>query len=175
MKKILFAVALAVLAYVGYTVYEFYNSLGLSPRGQATYQTEEITIDIDYGRPFKRGRKVFGGLVPYGQYWRTGANEATEIEFSKDVVFGDKPLPKGRYRLYTIPEAARWTVVLNSELMQWGKFEPNYDLDVLRVEVPVLNPKDDVEEFTIEFRPDSAGTKLAFRWNRTLTMVPITW
>ena len=175
MKKVLFGVLLALLAYGGYTIYEFYNSLGLSPRGQATYQTPDITIQLDYGRPMKRGRKVFGGLVPYGEYWRTGANEATEIEFSRDVVFGGQSVKKGRYRLYTIPEAARWKVVLNSELAQWGKFEPNYDLDVVRVEVPVLNPKTEVEQFTIEFQPDEEGTQLVFKWNRTTTKVPIAW
>jgi hypothetical protein len=175
MKKVLFVLGFALLVYGGYTAYEFYNSLGLSPRGQATYQTQDITIDLDYGRPYKRGRKVFGGLVPYGEYWRTGANEATEIEFSRDVVFGGKPVKKGRYRLYTIPESARWTIVLNSELAQWGKFEPNYDLDVLRVEVPVLNPKNEVEQLTIEFQPDINGAQLLFKWNRTLTKVPIKW
>lgn len=175
MKKVLFGLGLALLVYVGYTVYEFYNSLGLSPRGQATYQTQSLTIAIDYGRPLKRGRKVFGGLVPYGEYWRTGANEATEIEFSTDVIFGGKPIEKGRYRLYTVPEAARWTVVLNKELSQWGKFEPNYDLDVVRVEVPVLSPKDGVEQLTIEFQPVDEGAFLLFKWNRTLAKVPISW
>ncbi|WP_339788717.1 DUF2911 domain-containing protein [uncultured Imperialibacter sp.] len=175
MKKVLFGLGLALLVYGGYTAYEFYNSLGLSPRGQATYQTQDITIDLDYGRPYKRGRKVFGGLVQYGEYWRTGANEATEIEFSRDVVFGGKPIKKGRYRLYSIPESARWTIVLNSELAQWGKFEPNYDLDVLRVEVPVLSPKEEVEQLTIEFQPDENGAQLLFKWNRTLTRVPIKW
>ena len=84
-------------------------------------------------------------------------------------------MPKGRYRLYTIPEAARWTVVLNSEPGQWGKFEPNYDLDVIRVEVPVLNLKDEMEQFTMEFSPAEDGVNLVFKWDRTLTRVPIQW
>jgi len=174
MKKwLLVVVSVSLLAYIGYTVYEFYNSLGLSPRGQSTFQTDDLVIKLDYGRPYKKGRKVFGGVVAYGEYWRTGANEATEIEFNSDVVFGGVPLEKGRYRLYTIPEAARWTVVLNSELNQWGKFEPNPALDVARVEVPVLIPTDEVEQLTIEIIPASDSTFLEFKWNRTLTRVPV--
>lgn len=166
---------MSLLAYIGYTVYEFYNSLGLSPRGQSTFQSDDLVIKLDYGRPYKKGRKVFGGLVAYGEYWRTGANEATEIEFSQDITFGGSPLKKGRYRLYTVPEAARWTVVLNSELNQWGKFDPNPVLDVLKVEVPVLVPQGEVEQLTLEVVSAGDSAVLEFKWNRTLARVPIQW
>ncbi len=172
-KRLFFALVLLVAGYVGYLAYAFYTSTGESPRGEAVYKGEELEIVVDYGRPFKRGRKIFGGLVPYGQYWRTGANEATEIEFSRDVVFGGSPVAKGRYRLYTIPEANRWTIVLNRELDQWGKFEPDYALDVVSVEAPVLQPKEEVEQFTIEFAPLENQTLMIFQWNRTLVRVPV--
>lgn len=174
MKKRLFiGVLVLVLGYLGYLTYEFYSSLGVSPREQASWQGSGLSVTVDYGRPYKKGRKIFGGLVPYGKYWRTGANEATEIEFSRDVTFGESPVPKGRYRLYTIPEAARWTIVLNTELGQWGKFEPDYSHDLISVEAPVLQPKNEVEQFTIEFAPAADGVSLVFKWNRTLVRVPI--
>lgn len=172
-KKLFIGVVLLVVGYVGHLAYQFYTSQAVSPRDEAVYEGDDLRVVVDYGRPYKKGRKIFGGLVPYGEYWRTGANEATEIEFSRDVLFGGSPVAKGRYRLYTIPEPARWTIVLNKELGQWGKFEPDHSLDLLSVEVPVLLPKEEAEQFTIEFVSSPEGAYMVFTWNRTMVRVPV--
>jgi len=114
----------------------------------------DFELFIDYCRPYKKGRLIFGeesddALLPYGKYWRTGANEATEIEFNKDIIIGEKKLIAGRYRLYTIPGKSAWTVAFNSEFGKWGYSEPDYDLDIMRIEVPVIQSPQSTEQFTI--------------------------
>ncbi len=105
-----------------------------SPRVTA----EGKDVKVSYGQPSKKGRVIFGELVPYNKVWRTGANEATEITFAKDMTFGGKPVKAGTYSLFTIPSESEWTIILNSELKQWGSYE--YDKikgkDVLQVKVP---------------------------------------
>lgn len=87
-----------------------------------TITSESANITVKYGQPSKRGRVIFGGLEQYGKVWRTGANAATEITFKKDVNFGGKPVKAGTYTLFSIPEEKEWTVILNSELKQFGAF-----------------------------------------------------
>ena len=82
---------------------------------------EGDNIKVSYGRPYKKGREVFGGLEKYGKVWRTGADEATEITFTKDGTFGGKPVKAGTYTLFTIPEKDKWTVILNSQLGTVGR------------------------------------------------------
>ena len=97
-------------------------------------QTIGLTdVTIVYSRPGVKGRKIFGALVPYGQVWRTGANEATTIAFSDDVTIDGKPLPKGTYSLHTIPGANEWTIIFNKVANQWGSFTYDEKQDALRV------------------------------------------
>ena len=114
-----------------------------SPKGSAQITKDGVEVSIDYSRPYKKGRVIFGGLVPYNKYWRTGANLATEISFSKDVIFNDKKVKAGRYRFYTIPSEDSWTIVLNSELNKKGFYEPNHDLDVTSTVVKPKKMKND--------------------------------
>jgi hypothetical protein len=79
-----------------------------------------LTVQVDYSRPYKKRREIFGKLLPYGQVWRTGANEATIFDVKQDIKIGDKSLKAGKYTLWTIPNADKWTVILNSETGQWG-------------------------------------------------------
>jgi hypothetical protein len=83
---------------------------------------ETKNVKVTYGQPSKKGRVIFGDLVPYGEVWRTGANEATEITFSSDVVISGKTIKAGTYTLFTIPQKNTWTIILNSELKQWGSY-----------------------------------------------------
>src|SRR6476620_592795 len=94
-------------------------------------------IKITYGRPYKKGRDIFGGLEKYGKVWRTGADSATHITFKKDGTFGGKPVKAGTYTLFTIPNEKEWTIILNGELKQWGAFsyEQNKSKDVLQFNV----------------------------------------
>src|SRR5829696_3874612 len=80
-------------------------------------------VKVTYGRPYKKGRVIFGGLEKYGKVWRTGADEATEITFANDVNFGGKRVKAGTYTLFTIPDRNQWTVILNSQLGQWGAYD----------------------------------------------------
>ena len=90
-------------------------------------------VTITYSRPSARGRQIFGGLVPYGQVWRTGANEATTISFSDDVTINGQALPKGTYSLHTIPGKDSWTIIFNKVADQWGSFNYDQAKDALRV------------------------------------------
>lgn len=122
-------------------------------------------VKVSYGQPSKRDRVIFGKLVPYGQVWRTGANEATEITFDKDMTFGGKPVKAGTYSLFTIPGEKEWTIILNSELKQWGSF--NYDKikdkDVLQVKVPTMKVPM-TEKLTMSF---DGSNNLTIAWEET--------
>ena len=115
---------------------------------------------------------MFGGLEKYGKVWRTGADEATEITFAKDGTFGGQPVKAGTYTLFTIPEKDQWTIILNSQLGQWGAYE--YDKhkakDVLQVKVPVKSLSAPVEQLTIRF---DQGNML-IEWDTTQVAVPVT-
>ena len=133
---------------------------------------EGNNVKISYGQPSKRGRVIFGELVPYGEVWRTGANNATEITFAKDGTFGGKPVKAGTYSLFTIPGEKEWTFILNSELKQWGSYKYNEikDKDVLQVKVPSSTISGDpVEKLTITL---PAG-KLVIEWDKTKVEVPV--
>lgn len=128
-------------------------------------------ISVTYGQPSKKGRTIFGGLVPYGMVWRTGADEATQITVDKDCLFGGKKLAAGTYTLFTIPDKTEWTIILNPVLKQWGAFgyEKVKDKDVLHTNVPVKYVKNNVETFTIAIK-DSG---LLMEWDDVQVEVPV--
>lgn len=128
-----------------------------------------VTARVIYSRPFKNDRKVFGELVPYGKVWRTGADEATEITFYKDVMFGDKEVKAGTYALFTIPNEGSWVVILNSGLHQWGAFTYDESMDVVRTSAKVESMTDPIENFAIVF--DEGNMIMA--WDKTKAVVPI--
>lgn len=129
-------------------------------------------VKVSYGRPYKKGREIFGGLEKYGRVWRTGADEATEITFAKDVNFGGKTVKAGTYTLATIPNPNEWTVILNSQLGQWGAYDYDKykDKDVVQVTVPAKKLDKVVEQLTIRFE----GTNMIIEWDQTQIAVPIT-
>jgi hypothetical protein len=178
-KKILISIGVIIVVLIGAAAYRILTTRNLSPKGAITYSKNGLDISVTYGRPFKKGRIIFGpedqsALVPYNKYWRLGANEATEIAFSKDVTFGGKPVKSGTYRMYTIPGENMWTVVLNTELGKWGAFEADHKLDVIKVEVPPTALTEPVEQFTIDFTEASEqGVLLNFNWDKTKVSVPI--
>lgn len=107
----------------------------VSPAATLTQKVGLAEIAISYSRPAVRGRTIWGGLVPYGQVWRTGANEATTISFSEDVTINGEPLAAGKYALFTIPGPEEWEVIFNREHEQWGAFRHNPEADALRIRV----------------------------------------
>jgi hypothetical protein len=130
-------------------------------------------FEIVYSRPGVKGRTIFGGIVPYGQVWRTGANQATKITFNTPVKFNGTDIPAGTYALFTIPGEQEWTVIINKGAAQWGAFQYDEKADVTRFKVtPVLLKDTAIETFTIEFnhiRDESAVLNLV--WDKTV--VPI--
>lgn len=137
---------------------------------------EKAVARVIYSRPRKGEREVFGKLVPYGEVWRTGANEATEIKFYQDVVFGGKKVKAGTYSLFTIPGEKEWTVILNTGLDYWGAYSYNLKSDVVRVTAPVAQSTDDVEHFSIAFGDKGAKSAvMKMAWDNTAVEVPFTF
>ena len=106
-----------------------------SPAATATGKIGTADVTVNYSSPGVKGRKIFGGLEPYGNVWRAGANEATTVEFSKNVTVEGKPLPAGKYGFFLIPTEKQWTVVFNKISNQWGAFKYDKKQDALRVTV----------------------------------------
>ncbi len=137
---------------------------------------EKAIVRVTYSRPLKNGREVFGKLVPYGEVWRTGANEATEIKFYQEVDFGGKKVKAGSYSLFTIPGEKEWTVILNSDLDYWGAYKYNQKNDVVRVPATVDSLSEPLENFSIQF--DKKGDKqgvLRLAWDTTVAEVPFSF
>jgi hypothetical protein len=177
-KKIFIILGILLLGYVAYFLYGIFTTRSHSPGETKTVSHQGLDVKVVYFRPYKKGRLIFGpeneeALVPYDKYWRLGANDATEITFSKDVTFVNKPVPTGSYRMYAVPGQTSWQISLNSELGKFGYFEPNYALDVAKVEVPVSRSPTEVEQLTITFDTDSAGVTMNIAWDKTLVRVPI--
>jgi hypothetical protein len=137
---------------------------------------DPLIARVIYGRPQKNNRSIFGDLVPYDMIWRVGANEATELEFFRDVKINGKKLLKGRYTLYAIPSTEKWTLVLNKETDTWGAFGYDEKKDVLRTDVKVTIRPDIIEVFTISFEGnDKNKTSLMIGWDNKEVHLPINW
>jgi hypothetical protein len=128
---------------------------------------------VIYGRPQKAGRVVFGDLVEYGKVWRLGANEATEIEFFKDVKIDNKKVPKGKYTMYALVNPDQWTIILNKDTDTWGAFKYDGKKDLLRVTVPIEKEPQPVEAFTMYFDRTPSGANLEMAWDTAKATLPI--
>lgn len=128
---------------------------------------------IIYSRPEKDGRVIFGNVVRYREPWRLGANEATEIEFFRDVNILGKPVKKGRYILYCVPYPDKWTLILNSDLFVWG-LHIHGDRDLMSFDVPVTTSTDVYEVFTMQFDATPTGAVLTMAWDNVKASIPIT-
>lgn len=169
MKNYLFAIAL-LLTTVSLTQAQD-KKPPKSPR--ITAESPDKNIKVMYGQPSKNNRVVFGesGMEKYGKVWRTGANEATEVTFKNDVMFGGKMVKAGSYALFTIPGEKEWSVILNSTLGEWGAFgyEKIKDKDVAMIKVPVSMNKTPVEKLTIT----PANSSIAIAWDNMTVSVPV--
>lgn len=138
--------------------------------------TEPLIARVVYSRPSKSGRKVFGELVEDGKIWRLGANEATEIEFYRDVKIAGKTVKKGRYTMYALENAARWTVIINKETDVWGAFKYDATKDVVRIDCPVIKTADITESFTMVFeKVTDKSIHLVMDWDDVMVKMPISW
>ena len=126
-----------------------------------------------YSRPHRQGRKIFGALLNYGEPWRLGANEASEIEFFQTVTIQNKKIEKGRYIIYCIPYSDHWTVVFNNNIYSWG-LKPDPQQDRYKFDVPVQPTTSSVEYFTMVFEKlDDRNTNLLMTWDEVLVRLPI--
>jgi hypothetical protein len=132
------------------------------------------TIKTDYSSPRAKGRKVYGGLVPFGEVWRTGANAATTFVTSSDVVVGGKSVPAGSYTIFTVPTADKWTLIVNKKTGEWG-IPYKYESDELaRVDMKVSTLPSPVENFTIAYEKSGSGCTMNIDWDTTRASVDIT-
>ena len=178
-KRVLIGVAvLAVLLFIASRVL-ISQTKKASPEDLVEFVQGDKKVEIFYCQPSKKEREIFGSLVPYGEVWRTGANEATTFEASHDINVGRQKLPAGKYTLWTIPNPDRWTVIFNSKMYGWGvNFSEEAlreaDHDALSIDVPVQKTSTVTERFTI--RVDESPTLgMSLVWDQTMVRVPMSW
>ena len=145
-----------------------------SPPAQAQCKfSDGKTVTVDYSSPRMRGRKIFGGLVPYGEVWRTGANDATTFVPTADVTVDGKEVSAGKYTIFTVPEQGKWTLIINKHTGEWGipyKYESE---ELARVPMQVSKTSAPVENFTISFSQNGSACTLQMSWENAQASVQI--
>jgi hypothetical protein len=181
MKKflIILGIVIVVLAIAVYSMVT--RTKSFSPEGDVSFANGDLNISVFYNRPQKKGRVIFAkeGLVPFGKVWRTGANEATVFDTNKELDFGGKILPKGKYSLWTIPDEQTWKIIFNSDIPLWGVDFNGQTLrkpkkDALTIEAPVVIQDKEFEQFTISVEKMGEEMELIFIWDKTLVAAPFT-
>lgn len=176
MKRNIFIITLFILFFVNSTISaQEFKGIDKNPHDIAYYRANKISppiIKVLYGRPQKSGDEVFGSTIPFDKVWGVGANEATEIRFFQDVVFGDIKVKKGTYVMYAIPQEKEWTIILSSNLDVWGSYEYNEKYDVARVQAKVSRAEQ-IDVFSIGFKEKGKKVNMALGWDTTRVTVPI--
>lgn len=144
------------------------------PEGQAqnSRRSPHETVEgnktsVSYGRPYKKGRELFGALVPYNKVWRTGADEATTLTLAADATIGGEKIAAGTYALFTKPGEENWTIILNSEAEQWGAYNYDAELDVATIEVPVTTADKEHEQLTVSIATEGSTETITIAWGTT--------
>lgn len=177
-RKLWIWLAILALILVVFFAYLNFRSRALSPQDEESLTSGGITVTVKYSRPSVRGRLIFGPedqdpLQPYGEYWRLGANEATEVTFTRDVLFNGSPVKAGTYRMYAIPGPNSFEIVLNTEIGKSGANKPEEENDVLRTKAQTQKTTSPVEQFTISLAPQGEGIQMVFEWSDTRFVVPV--
>ncbi len=131
------------------------------------------SITINYSSPRMNGRKIYGGLVPYGEVWRAGANEATTFVSNADLVVDGKTIPAGSYTLFAIPDKDKWTLIISKKTREWGTPYPGADSDFARIDMAATSLPAALENFTIAFDKSASGCALHLNWETTSASVAI--
>ena len=179
MKSLLASSFLIAALFFGSSVNaQKFSELDKSPLDIAMYRGQDKAprVRVIYSRPQKKGRDVFAkkdGLEKYGDVWRTGANESTEIKFYKDMMVGDTKVPAGTYTLFTIPNEDEWTVILNKDLDTWGAYGYKEERDLVRFTTPSHKTAAPIESFSISFQPTENGSDMFLGWDDMYIQVPI--
>ncbi len=175
-------IGILILVVIGVSIYSHSNnglfSTPLSPKKTVRFAVDNIELEVFYNRPSKRGREVFGALVPYNTVWRTGANEATTFKTNQPLKIGNDSLPEGKYTLWTIPNEKFWQVIFNSKMYPWGVNEEmkamrNPKYDILSIKVPVEHLNTTVEQFTIGFDNTTDNLSMTMAWDNLKIVVPL--
>jgi len=169
-------ISLLVIAVIFFVVR--YNTKAYSPEDTVSYTNSDLTLDVFYNRPYKKGREIFGNLVPYDSIWRTGANEATTFKTNKDIMVDGSFLEKGKYTLWTVPKKESWEIVFNEKIYPWGidldgKVYRDPEFDALVVEVPSNHLQETIEQFTIHFEQANDFVFMILAWDHTSVAIPI--
>lgn len=138
----------------------------ISPPRETIANLDDLTVTINYGSPSVKGRTIWGDLVPYNKVWRTGANEATTIEFTKDVTINGTTVKAGKYALFTIPTNTKWTIILNEEYSQWGAYKYNSKKDVLQFEIQPEESNTITEMLTFTTQANQNNIAVTFSWDK---------
>ena len=172
-----FAVCALIVLVAGFstTSYAQFGGPVASPPLKADCKfSDGKTIHVDYSSPRMKGRKIFGGLVPYGEPWRAGANEATTFVIDADMNVGGKAVPAGSYTIFTLPTADTWTLIISKQTGEWGVPYPGESFDFGRTPMKVSKLASPVENFTIAFDQSGAACTLRLDWETTRASVQIT-
>ncbi len=177
MKNLLaFTILAFALVFTTETTAQKFSGMDKSPADIASYpssyQVSDKVVRVIYSRPQLKGRSL-SELAPAGKVWRTGANEAVEVTFYKDVTFGDSSVKAGTYSLFTIPGESEWTVILNKNLNQWGAYSYDESADVARAKAGVSKGDESLEAFSIAFKEVDNGVHMVMGWGTTRVACPI--
>lgn len=177
-KKIFLGIGSLLLIVAGYIGYIMLTTSSLSPFAVESYQANGISMEIEYCRPYKKERLLFGpaeddALQPYGQYWRLGANKATKLTLDTDIKFGGELLTKGSYSLYAFPNEDHWVVGINSESDRSGGSPPDFSRDIARIKIPVIQDVTSLEQFTIIMQEEGGNAVLVMQWDKTQVRIPV--
>lgn len=169
-------IAVLLIAMLALRIY----TKSFSPEETISYDSGEIDMSVTYCRPYVSDRDIFGDLVPYGEVWRTGANEATVFRTNTELEIGGKILPAGEYSIFTVPGPEKWEVIFNEQTGQWGisvikggKANRDPEKDVLVTEIPAIQTDEFFEQFTISLEGMSGEVDLIIMWETTMVVVPM--
>lgn len=170
--------SLGVIGFVGYKIL-MNQTKKHSPLAEEVLAVNDVEMSVSYCQPAKKGRVIFGELVPYGKTWRTGANEASTFSVNHDIYFGDQAVKAGTYTLWTVPNKESWEIILNDKMYGWGvnfdesaAREPQFDVANYTVPVQQLNSVE--ERFTIKLKESMKSYSMAMMWDDVKVVVPIT-
>lgn len=175
-KKVVFRGAILVVAAIAAIAVHAQQDKSKRPSPPATAKCDlpgGKSITVDYSSPRAKGRRIFGDVVPYGQPWRTGANEASTFVATADLMVGGKHVPAGSYTLFTVPNKDKWVLIVSKKTGEWGIPYPGADSDLVRVDMNASATSGPVENFTIAFDKSSKGCALRIEWENTRATVDI--
>ena len=176
MKKALIPIALLAIANLAAAQMNMGQDKSKRPSPPASAEckfSDGKTVKIDYSSPRVKGRKIFGGLVPYGEVWRTGANEATTFIASTNVNVGGKEVPAGSYTIFSVPKEDGWMLVISKKTGEWGTDYPGEKEDLARAPMSVSKTPGAVENFTIHFDQGAKKCSLHMEWENTRATVEV--